>query len=98
MSKSQTKAISSKDGETKHFWVPTICQFYIDAFHMVFHSIFTINMSWKLFSTLDTQGEKKPNVAKTGKTLNKFKLPCRYGYGYESWPTEATCATSRPGP
>lgn len=76
MSKSQIKVINSKDGETKHFWVPTICQFYINVFHMVFHSIFTINMSWNLFSTFDIQWEKKTNVSKTGKTLNKLKLPC----------------------
>lgn len=63
MYKTKIKVRNSKDGESKPFLVSTICQYYVNTFHMALHSVLTFNIQW----------EKKLNVSKTGKPwINSF--------------------------
>lgn len=72
MYKTQIKVINSKDGNTKHFWGPNICQCYINTFHMVPHSIIVVSHEMNInFHVLYTTGEKT-QCGKDWKILNKF--------------------------
>lgn len=59
MYKTQIKVINSKNQDTKYFWEPTICQYYINTFHMISHSILIKSQEVKIiFRILHTlEGE-----------------------------------------
>lgn len=72
MYKTQIKVINSKNGDTKYFWEPTICQYHINTFHMISHSILIKSQEVKIIFHILHTLEGETSCGKDWQTLNQF--------------------------